>query len=428
MSQYWIKNGRLIDPTQSIDQITDIYIDHGRIVSLDQAPKDFKNPQIIDASQQIISPSFIDFYTYLREPGEEHKANIKSEINAAIAQGITTLCCSPDTHPIADNPAVVNMIQCQAEKMNKAQVMVHGALTQQLNGQQLSEMATLQQAGCQALTNDYQPIKSTLILRRTLEYAATFDLLTIIRPQDQALANQGCAHEGAVSTLLGLPAIPEAAETVAIASTLALIELTQARVHFHGISCAASVRLIAQAKKQRLPISASVNIHQLHLTENDLMDFDPNCHVYPPLRSYQDREALRVAVSDGTIDIICSDHQPHNRDSKEAPFPATQAGISGLDTLLPLTLKLVEEKVFSLSQAIQCLSINPARLLKLERGLKIGNKAHLCIFDMHQRHYIDPEKFISKGKNSPFKNWEVGGKNTFTFFNGNLVYQAEKLS
>jgi len=422
MKKISILNGQLFDPTTKQIKPHDLYLADGEIISIDQKPADFQADQMLDVQNCIISPAFIDFYTYLREPGAEHKATIQSEINAAVAQGITTLCCSPATSPIADTPAVIKLMMRRAEMTQKARIMVHGALTQGLKGEQITEMASLQQAGCQTITNDYQSLRNNLVLRRALEYAATFNLLTIIRPQDSALANQGCAHEGAVNTHLGLKGIPEAAETVAIATVLALIELTGAKVHFQGISCAASVRLLENAKKQRLPVSASVNIHQLHLTEHDIENFNSECHVYPPLRSYEDRQALRQAVAEGIIDIICSDHQPHELDAKKAPFPATEAGISGLETLLPLTLKLVEENVLTLPQALACLTVNPAQLLGLDCLIKQNTKANLAIFNIEARQQINPDQFLSQGKNNPFQHWEVPFQNRYTFFNGELVY------
>ncbi len=417
-------NGQLIDPSTLKVIPTDLHLKEGIIIAIGKAPDGFQAEQQIDIKNKFISAGFIDFYTYLREPGAEHKATIASELNAAISQGITTLCCSPNTDPVAYTPAVIELISRRAAQINQGRVIVHGALTQNLKGTQITEMAGLAQAGCQTVTNDIKPIQNNLVLRRALEYAATFDLLTIIRPLDDLLANQGCVHEGAVNTHLGLAGIPEAAETISISSALALVELTGAKVHFQGISCRSSVRLLETAKKQRLPISASVNIHQLHLTEHDIEDFNSLCHVYPPLRSYEDRQALREAVANGIIDVICSDHQPHELDAKKAPFPATEAGISGLETLLPLTLKLVEEKVLTLPQAIACLTTSPAKLLGLETQLIEGKPADFCIFDMEHYNRISPETFLSQGKNNPFQYWDVAFQTHYTFYNGQLVYTS----
>jgi dihydroorotase len=284
-------------------------------------------------------------------------------------------------------------------------------------------MAALKAAGCIAVTNSYTPLVNTLVQRRAMEYASTFNLLTIIRPVDQYLCDNGCAHEGKVADRLGLPGIPEAAETVAVARDLALAETTGAVIHFHALSSASAARTMAWAKREGRRVSADVAIHQLHLTELDLEGFDSNLHVRPPLRTDSDRDGLRKAVAENVIQAICSDHQPHEADAKSSPFPDTEPGISGLDTLLPLTLKLVDQGVMDMSSAIARLTCGPAEILGLPLGrLTPGFSADICIFDPREHWQVTKEQLQSAGKNTPFIGWEMPGRVTHTFLKGRLVY------
>ena len=419
-----IRNGRLIDPANRIDEVTDLYIADKQIIAIGEQPGGFEPGRIIDATGKIVCPGIVDLSARLREPGLEHKANISSETRAAAKGGITTLCFPPDTDPVIDTPAVATLIIRRAQRERKSRVLPYGALTQQLAGEQLSEMVALKRAGCVAMTNGYAPIANTLIERRALEYAATFDILAVLRPEDRHLRDSGCAHEGPVSSRLGLPGIPEAAETVAVARDLALAEHTGCRVHFRTLSSGTAVRILEQGQQNQLPVTADVAIHQLHLTEMDIEGFDSNCHVQPPLRSLTDRDTLRAGLARGVIGAICSDHQPHEPDAKEAPFPATQPGISGLETLLPLTLKLVNEGVISLSTAIARLTCGPADIMGLPYGrLSIGSSADVCIFDPDRHWIVTKESLISAGHNTPFLGWEMTGMVTHTLFEGNIVFE-----
>jgi len=284
-------------------------------------------------------------------------------------------------------------------------------------------MATLQQAGCVALGNADRPLANTLVERRAQEYAATFGILVMLRSEDLHLRNSGCAHEGPVASRLGLPGIPEAAESVAVARDLALAEHTGCRIHFRGLSCGTAVKKLALAQHQQLQVSADVAAHQLHLTEMDLEGFDSNCHVNPPLRSLADRQALREGVAKGTISAICSDHQPHDADAKEAPFPSTAPGISGLDTLLALSLKLVDEGVLGLPEAIARVTCGPADILGVELGrLSRGYSADICIFDPDRHWELNRENMLSAGHNTPFLGWEFRGRVIHTLFEGRLVF------
>lgn len=417
-----IKNGRLIDPANQIDRITNLYIVDGRILAIDEAPSGFELQQSIDATNHWVIPGIIDLCARLREPGLEFKANITSETIAAAASGITTLCVPPDTDPVIDEPAVVELIHRQAENAGHSNVITLGALTAGLRGEHLSEMASLKTAGCVGLSNAKQPVQNLLIQRRAFEYAATHDITVFIEANDISLANNGCAHEGPIATRLGLPAIPVSAETTAIAQQLELIEESGVSAHFCRLSTARSVEMIAQAKSRGLNVTADVAAHQLHLTEMDISSFNSYCHVIPPLRSERDRNALRTGLLSGAINAICSDHQPHESDAKLAPFPSTEPGISALETLLPLTLKLVEMDVITMDRAIASLTSEPAAILAINAGtLSPGQIADICIIDPEQEWQLDTHNMLSMGLNTPFEGWGFKGKVSHTIISGDLV-------
>ena len=419
-----IVNGRLIDPANGIDAELDLHVADGRVLAVGAAPDGFEPATVVDARSHVVCPGLIDLAARLREPGFEYKATIASETAAAVRSGITTLCCPPDTDPVIDTPAVVTLIRRRAKQARKARVLSVGALTQGLRGEQLSEMAALQAAGCVALGNAQPPLANTLVERRALEYAATFGIIIFLRPEDRYLRDHGCVHEGAVAARLGLPGIPAAAETVAVARDLALAEHTGAIIHFRGLSTATAVRMVRDAQAARLPVTADVAIHQLHLTDQDALDFDAQCHVTPPLRTLSDREALRQAVREGTIAAICSDHQPHEPDAKEAPFPATLPGISGLDTLLALTLRLVQDGALDLPTALERVTWGPARILNLPYGrLEPGRVADVCVIDPNAVWTLDAATMASAGKNTPFLGWEFTGRVTHTLYEGRLVHR-----
>lgn len=420
-----IINGRLIDPKNSIDEHLNIHIENGTVASIGDAPNDFKADDTIDANEQIVCPGLIDLSAHLREPGQEHKATIASESLAASHSGITTLCCPPDTDPIIDTPAVAELIRRKAEQTGLSRVLPMGALTHGLEGEQLSEMAALKRAGCIGVSNGSKPILNTLVLRRALEYADTFGLRTFLHAEDPFLKDGGCAHEGQVATRLGLPGIPEAAETVALARYAALAEQTGANIHFCRLSTGTSAKMLGRLRFDKPSITADVSVHQLFLTEMDIEGFNSLCHTYPPLRSTTDRETLRQAVAEGVISAICSDHQPHEDDAKMAPFPATAPGISGLETLLPLTLRLVDEGVLGLTDALARLTSGPADILGLSLGhLSQGAIADICIFDPSAHWILGAENMVSQGKNTPFAGWELQGKVTHTFLAGQLIFKA----
>jgi dihydroorotase len=419
-----IKNGRVVDPANDIDLITDVHILDGKILALGEAPEDFSATHLIDAANQVVCPGLVDLRVRLREPGFENKGTIGSETRAATAGGITSLCCPPDTDPVIDNPAMVKLIRLKAQAEGKIKVFTLSAMTQQLKGEKLSEMRELKDAGCVGTTNALNPVENTLVMRRALEYAASHDITVFIQPVEPWL-NNGCAHEGEVSTRLGLAGIPVSAETIAITRDLQLIELTGVRAHFCQLSSARAVQLIRTAQKEGLPVTADVTAHHLHLTEMDIGYFDSNCHVIPPLRTQRDLDGLRLGLKSGTISSIVSDHQPHDSDAKLAPFAETEAGISGVETLLPLALKMVDSQGMSLSEVLSLLTSKPAKILNIPEGtLTPGRDADICIFDPEYYWRVDKERFLSKGKNTPFHGWELKGKVNYTIKSGEIVYTS----
>jgi dihydroorotase len=421
-----IAGGRLIDPHNRIDDELDVYIADGRIAAVGAAPDGFTSDIEIDASGLLIVPGLIDLCARLREPGEEFKATIDSECRAAAAGGITTLCCPPDTDPVIDTPAVIEMIHHRALQVGGARVVGLGALTQNLDGEHLSEMFALKQAGCVGVSNALNPLASTLIQRRAFEYAATFDLTVFLHADDSALSANGCMHEGHVSTRLGLPGIPEAAETVAVARDLALIQQTGVRAHFGRLTTQRAVRMVARAQFDGAPVTADVAVPNLYLTELDVIDFGADYHFIPPLRTQEDRDGLREGLRGGTLAAICSDHQPHEPDAKRAPFPATEPGASGLDSLLPLTLKLVTENHMLLHDAIARVTSGPAKILNLPYGeLGIGRAADVCILDPDATWRLDKDSMNSLGKNTPFHGWEMRGQARYTLRDGNIIYSRD---
>jgi dihydroorotase len=423
-----ITNGRIIDPANNIDKKADLFVDDdGFIAAIGKAPKGFTADQTIDAGNGVVCPGLVDIQARVREPGLEYKATIESETQAAVSAGITTLVTPPDTNPVIDTPAMAQMIQQRAWRFGLAFIHPVGAMTRDLEGKQLSDMEALDEAGCVGVSNALSPIKDTLVLRRAMEYAASFDLTVFLRPQDPWLNANGCVHEGEVGTRLGLPGIPEAAETVIVARDLALIEQTGVRAHFSQLSTARAVAMVAEAQERGLRVTADVSAHHLHLTEHDIGYFNSQCHVMPPLRSERDRDGLRKALRDGVVSVICSDHQPHESDAKLAPFIESEPGISGLETLLPLTLRLVDDELIDLTQAIAALTSEPADIIGVDTGnLAVGSTADICIFDPEARWTLAAETMVSRGHNSPFLGWEFKGKVTHTLVGGALVYQVAK--
>jgi dihydroorotase len=421
-----ISGGRLIDPCNQIDDLLDLYIVDGRIAAIGAVPDGFCEDIELDARGLVVIPGLIDLCARLREPGQEHKASIDSECRAAAAGGITTLCCPPDTEPVIDTPAVVELIRHRTQQTGATRVVTLGALTRGLRGEQLSEMAALQQAGCVGVSNGLKPLASTLIERRAFEYAATFGLTVFLHADDAALSANGCIHEGQLSTRLGLPGIPQAAETVAVARDLALIQQTGVRAHFCRLTTQHAVRMVARAQFDGVPVSADVAIPYLYLSELETIEFGADYHFIPPLRTQEDREGLRRGMISGNLSALCSDHQPHEPDAKLAPFPATEPGASGVDSLLSLTLKLVEEHQMLLPDAIARITSGPATILNIPYGdLAVGRAADVCVFDPDASWRLDETSMHSQGKNTPFRGWEMTGRVRYTLRDGQIIFTSE---
>lgn len=420
-----IRNGRPVDPARKRDVSGDVYVADGRIAAVGKAPAGFTADLEIDAAGAWVIPGLVDLSARFREPGAGHKARIAGESAAAAAGGVTTVCCPPDTIPVIDTPAVVEWIHRHGADCGLTRIRALGAITHGLQGERLAEMNALKLAGCPAVSNACAPIPNSEVLRRALEYAATCDLTVFLYAEDHFLRNNGVVHEGAVSTRLGLPPIPATAETVAISRALQLAEHTGAKIHFCRLSCAPSTRMIAAAKATGLPVSADVAICNLHLTDDDVDAYNSNRHLIPPLRTGSDRDALRRAVADGTIDAVCSDHQPHDDDAKSAPFSLTEPGASTIEHLLPLMLRLVQDGVLDLRAAVDAVTRRPAAILGSGAGtLTVGAPADIAIVNGEQTLTVSPDSMRSAGRNTPFAGWRLPGRVTHTLLAGRVVFSA----
>lgn len=418
-----IKQGRVIDPANKLDKVTDIHIAKGKIAAIGKPPTGFKPDRTIDAKNHLVCPGLVDLAARLREPGFEHKGTIASESSAAASAGITSICCPPDTLPVIDSPAVVELIHQRTLLSKKAKVYCLGALTQGLKGESLAAMHALKSAGCIGVSNAYAPLTDTAVLRRALEYANTCGLTVHLYCEDNHLHKNGVIHEGMMSARLGLAGIPDTAETIAVSRALLLVEQTGTRVHFCRISSARSIIMLAHAKEQGLPVTADVGISNLYLTEIDLGNFNSMCYLRPPLRTTRDRDELRKAVASGIIDAICSDHQPHDEDAKSAPFGMTEPGASTIDVLLSLVLQLAGNNVIDLQTALSALTIKPANIAGLNAGNLAPNApADICIINPDIAWTVERNTLLSTGKNSPFLGWEMTGKVTHTLLDGKIIY------
>jgi dihydroorotase len=418
-----IKNGRLIDPKNKLDATQDLYIVERRVASIGTAPEGFVAEQVIDAAGLIVMPGLVDVAARLREPGYEYRATLESEMNAAVAGGVTSLACPPDTDPPLDEPALVEMLKRRARVLNQARVFPIGALTYGLKGTELTEMIELTDAGCKAFSQADEPLIDTRVLLRAMQYAATFGYRVWLRAQDSFLAKNGVAHDGEVASRLGLPPIPVVAETIALATALQLARETGVTLHICRISSAAGVEMLRAAKREGLPVTCDVSMNHVHLTEIDIGYFDSNCHLVPPLRSGRDRDALHAGLLDGTIDAICSNHSPVDDDAKQLPFAEAEAGATGLELLLPLVLKWANDQRIPLLDALARITISPAQLLGQKMGhLSVGAHADICIFDPVASWIVEPAALKSQGKNTPFNGYEMQGRVRYTFLDGQIVY------
>src|SRR5919202_4665602 len=392
-----IKNARIVDPATGRDGTGDLYIADGKI-SAEAGRAD----RTLEAKGLVAAPGFIDIAARLREPGFEYKATLESEVEAASAGGVTSLACPPATAPPLDEPGLVDMLRRRAKALSRARVYPLGALTVKLEGERLTEMAQLAETGCVAFSHANAPIVDTQVLWRALQYAATFGFPVWLRPEDAWLAKGGVAHDGEVATRLGLPGIPPFAETIAISTVLELVRATGARVHFCRLSTAGAVEMLRTAKHERLPVTCDVGVHHLHLSDMDLGYFDSNCRLEPPLRSQRDRDALARGLEEGTIDCVCSDHTPVEDDGKHLPFAEAEPGATGLELLLPLTLKWAEARKLPLPKALARITSDAARVLGVPAGrLTIGAPEDIALFDPRATLRISAETLKSQGKHTP---------------------------
>jgi dihydroorotase len=416
-----LKGGRVIDPASGRDAVGDVAIADGRIV----AALAGKPERVIDAQGLVVAPGLIDLAARLREPGYEYKATLESEMDAAVAGGVTSLACPPDTDPPLDEPGLVDMLRRRALALNRARVYPVGALTVKLEGRQLTEMAELAEAGCVAFSQADAAVADTQVLWRALQYAATFGFPVWLRAEDLWLAQGGVAHDGEVATRLGLAGIPAFAETVALATLLELVRATGARVHVCRISSAAGVAMLRRARHDGLPLTCDVGVHHVHLSDRDLGYFDAQCRLEPPLRSPRDRDALGAGLADGTIDCIVSDHTPVDEDGKHLPFAEAEPGATGLELLLPLALKWGVQAKLTLAQTLARVTSAPARILGVDAGrIAPGAPADLVLFDPQARYRVSAQALKSQGKNTPFLGLELAGRVRATLVAGRVVYEA----
>ena len=427
-----ISNGHLVDPANGVDGRRDVYIVDGRVAGVGVMPAGFQAGKVIDASGLTVAPGLVDLSARLREPGYEYKATLESEMQAALQGGVTSLVCPPDTDPVLDEPGLVEMLKYRAEKLNQAHVYPLGALTVGLRGLALTEMAELTEAGCIGFSQADAPVFDTTVMLRALQYAHTFGYTVWLRPQDPHLGLGGIAHSGPMASRLGLPGVPVMAETIALHTIFELVRSTDARVHLCRISSAAGLDLIRAAKKERLPITCDVGAHHVHLTDMDIGFFDANARLTPPLRAQRDRDAIRLALDDGTIDAICSDHTPVDDDEKLMPFGEASPGATGLELLLSLAMKWSHERspaiagnagASPVSRAIAKVTSDPARVLGLPCGrLSVGSVADVCIFDPDAHWTVNASALASQGKHTPFLGYDLSTQVRMTIVAGHIAY------
>ena len=426
-----IQNGRVIDPASGLDQVCDLALTTGRIVGVGRVPPEFAPNRTLDASGCLVLPGLVDLAARLREPGHEHEGMLESEMAAAVAGGVTSLVCPPDTDPVLDEPGLVEMLKFRAEKLHQARLFPLGALTRGLAGEVLTEMAELTESGCVGFGQAEVPLASTQVLQRTLQYAATFGYTVWLRPQELHLG-KGVAASGALATRLGLSGIPVAAETIALHTIFELLKTTGARVHLCRLSSAAGVELVRRAKAEGLHVTCDVSINSLHLTENDIGFFDSRARLLPPLRQQRDRDALRAALLDGTIDALVSDHNPVDEDAKTLPFAEAEPGATGLELLLSLALKWSQDgSGVPLARALAVVTSAPAQVLGSALGtlqasigqLVEGGVGDVCIVNPQDTWVVQAAALCSQGKHTPFSGYELPGRVRTTLVGGQIAFE-----
>ena len=426
-----IQNGRVIDPASGFDQTGDVAIAAGRIVAMGRAPDGFTPNRVIDAQGCIVAPGLVDLAARLREPGQEHAGMLESEMTAAVAGGVTSLVCPPDTQPVLDEPGLVEMLRYRAEKLNLARVLPLGALTVGLKGDVLTEMGQLTAAGCVGFSQAEVPIASTQVLQRALQYASTFGYTVWLRPQELHLG-KGVAASGPLATRMGLSGVSVAAETIALHTIFELVRSTRARVHLCRISSAQGVELIRKAKAEGLPVTADVSINSLHLTDADMGYFDSRSRLTPVLRQQRDRDALRAGLADGTIDALVSDHTPVDADAKALPFAEAEPGATGMELLWSLALKWGQEAALPVPQVLSRLTADPAGVLGTTLGnlqdsvghLAVGGVADVCVLSTEGHWLVSEASLRTQGKSTPFSGYELPGRVLATVVGGQVAFAA----
>ncbi|OBV37522.1 dihydroorotase [Janthinobacterium psychrotolerans] len=432
MTTLHIKNGHLIDPANGIDGVQDLFIADGKVAAVGSAPAGFVADTTFDAAGLVVAPGLVDLSARLREPGYEYKATLESELQAALQGGVTSLVCPPDTDPVLDEPGLVEMLKYRAKTQDKAHVHPLGALTVGLKGQSLTEMAELTEAGCIGFAQAEEPIEDTTVLLRAMQYANTFGYTVWLRPQDPHIGRGGIAHSGPLASRLGLSGVPVMSETIALHTIFELMRASRARVHLCRISSAAGLELIRAAKAEGLPVTCDVGVHHVHLTDADIGFFDPNARVTPPFRSQRDRDAIRAALFDGTVDAMCSDHTPVDDDEKLLPFGEASPGATGLELLLSLALKWADDYALAqlqngarpLARAVAKVTADAARVAGIPAGsLAIGEAADICVFDPAARWTVSSSSLASQGKHTPFLGYELSGVVKATIVAGRVAFQ-----
>ena len=426
-----IKGGRVIDPASGFDQVCDVALAAGRIVAIGHVASDFSPNKVIDASSCVVAPGLVDLAARLGEPGHEHAHMLESEMAAAVAGGVTSLVCPPDTDPVLDEPGLVEMLKFRAEKLHRSRVFPLGALTRGLAGEVLTEMVELTQAGCVGFGQAEVPLGNTQVLLRALQYASTFGYTVWLRPQDRDLGT-GVVASGPLATRMGLSGIPVAAETIAVYTMVELMRATGARVHLCRLSSAAGIEIVRRAKAEGLRLSCDVSINSLHLMDTDIGYFDSRARLNPPLRQQRDRDAIRLALADGSIDALVSDHTPVDVDGKTLPFAESQPGATGLELLLGLALKWARDSGVGLVRALAVVTCEPARVLGQSLGalqssagrLAVGGAADVCVFDPNAAWMVHATNLRSQGKHTPFTGFELPASVCCTIVGGQIAFEA----
>ena len=420
-----IKNGRIVDPVNQADQVADLLIADGKIMQIGQEISVAPNTETIDATGQWVVPGLIDLHTHLREPGYEYKETIRTGTLAAAAGGFTTICCMPNTRPVNDSQAVTEFILRKAATEGVVNVLPVGAITKGSQGEEISEMGDLREAGCIAVSDDGRSVMNSAVMRRAMEYAKMFRLPVISHCEDTNLSEEGVMNEGRVSTELGLRGIPNASEDVMTARDIELAALTGAHIHIAHVSTRGSVELIRRAKEQGIRVTAETCPHYLVLTDEAVTGYNTHTKMKPPLRTLRDVEAVRKGLREGVIDVIATDHAPHAQVEKEMEFDYAPFGIIGLETALPIALQLVDEGVLTVNEMVLKMSVKPAKLLNIDKGnLSIGAVADIAVIAPYETWVVDPAQLKSKGKNTPFEGWKMKGRVTHTIVGGKVVYKG----